>query len=171
MNILRSMAVGWMAAALAGCGSHDTSMMSDYAADLGRHMDALRAEESAHAVEIGTATTPEKVDAAEVRHWQDTDDHLRRMDQLMGDMMSCADARGTSFDSAAFARAMQSVRTECDRHRSTMGQPADLAADRAEEARHGEAMGISMDEMQTQREGMMRVGTSYSCSHCRHCGM
>jgi hypothetical protein len=160
-----------LAISLSGCAHDMGSMMSDYVQDLGRHMDALRIEDSTHASEISVAATSQEVQDAEARHWQHTDDHLSRMSLVVGDMTSCANGGGTSFDTAGFARAMQNVRAECDNHRSTMRSASDLAADRAEEVRHHEEMGTRMDGMQTQWDVMMRKGASYACSQCRFCSM
>jgi hypothetical protein len=146
-------------------------MMSDYAQDLGRHMDALRASESAHEMAVSAAATPEQVANAETRHWQDLDAHLSQMTLMMTDMMSCANASGTRFDTADFAGAMQNVQTECDTHRATMLSSSSLADDRAEESRHHDAMASRMESMQGHWNVMMSEGPSYTCSHCRYCGM
>jgi hypothetical protein len=171
MNLHSLLPLTFLTMTLSGCAHDMGSMMSDYGQDLGRHMDALRTEDSTHASEISVAATSQEVEDAETRHWQRTDDHLSRMSLVMGDMMSCADGRGGTFDTADFARAMQDVRSECDSHRSTMGTTSDLTADRTEESRHQEAMGTRMDGMQSQWDKMMDHGNIYSCSHCRYCGM
>jgi hypothetical protein len=63
----------WIAAfILSGVGAygHSDTMMSDYAQEVGRHMDALQTEETAHASEVASLSTLDGMRDAETAHLQ-----------------------------------------------------------------------------------------------------
>ena len=56
MNTQQLTAVAWLAVAVPACSDHDMTMMSDYAQDLGRHVEAMRSEQSAHSLDVAAAS-------------------------------------------------------------------------------------------------------------------
>jgi hypothetical protein len=146
-------------------------MMSDYTADMGRHVDALSGELSTHSTEIAATQDVDTIGRAETTHWQRNDDHMNKMDMVMGDMMSCTDSRGNRFDHAPFAGMMQNMRSDCDQHRDAMRDLPDIETRRMEEARHQDAMKNWLAQMSGQIGTMMGQWSGFSCGHCAHCGM
>ena len=170
MKIHRLGFMAAFAATLSACGDSET-MMSDYGTAMDRHVEALRGEMSTHSQEIATAQDADAMARAEAAHWQRNDEHMGKMDLVMGDMMSCTDRSGNRFDHGRFSEMMHDTRTECDRHRDAMRDAADLDAGRLEEMRHQNAMKAHFDRMHDQVGTMMGMAGGFSCGHCNHCGM
>jgi hypothetical protein len=167
----RSWLVGLAVLVLGACGHDDGTMMSDYAQDVGRHLDALRAEQTAHSSEVLSLSTLDGIRGAESTHWQRMGDHLDQMNLVMSDMMACGSDRGVRIDTAEFAGSMQKIRSECDGHRQAMQNALDVDSARGEETRHGDAFQAEMGVMRGRWNMMMVQSRGYSCSHCRYCGM
>ena len=171
MKIRRTCIAASFALVGLGCGDNMT-MMSDYGADLDRHVDALRAEQTAHSSEVAAARDVDAIGRAENDHWQRNNDHMKNMGMVMDDMMSCHDTRGNTVDHANVAGMMQNMRDECDQHRDAMRDLPDVDTRRSEEARHHDAMKGWLDQMHTGIGTMMSgQGNGASCGHCAHCGM
>ena len=163
--------IGLAVLVLGACGHDDGTMMSDYARDIGRHLDALGAEQTSHSSEVASLSTLDGIRGAESTHWQRMGDHLDQMNLVMGDMMACGSDRGVRIDAAEFARSMQEIRSDCDEHRQAMQSAVDVDSARSEETRHGNAFHTKMGVMRGQWNMMMIQSGEYSCSHCRYCGM
>ena len=153
--------VALFAVALSACSVDDEIMMSDYANDLGQHMDSLEREQLAHATEVAGAPDLDSISRAEDDHERRMNDHMVRMDGVMGDMMSCADGRGNRVDTAPFARMMQEMRSDRDQHRNAMRASRTLEACQAEELRHREAMLDRLGALRGQMATMMGQGNAY----------
>jgi hypothetical protein len=131
----------------------------------------LRSELSLLSEEVATARDADAMVRVEAAHWQRNDDHMGKMDMVMGDMMSCTDSRGNRFNHGGFSEMMGGMRTECDRHRDAMRDATDIETRRTEEMRHQDAMKAHLDGMHGQVGTMMGMAGGYSCGHCSHCGM
>jgi hypothetical protein len=154
---------------LSACGGHDAATMSDYAGDLGRHLDALEGERVAHFSEISAMGHVDTLGPAELGHAQRMDDGIERMSGPLGAMMSCADGRRTGFDAAAFAALMQDLRSECDEHGVLMLSAHEMDSASTEESRHYQAVGTEIGKM---RRLLSPMGSdSYGCAPCPSCGM
>ena len=162
--------VALFAVALSGCSMDDETMMSDYAYDLGQHLDALESEQLTHATEVGGASDLDSVSRAEDEHERRMNDHMDRMDGVMGDMMSCTDGRGNRVDTTSLARMMQEMRSTGDQHHKAMRAAATLEACQMEELRHRDAARDRLTGMRGHM-GMLGQGNAYHCGHCAHCGM
>jgi hypothetical protein len=160
-----------IATVVSACGNDDMAMMSDYAADMDRHVEALRTEQSTHSAEIAAAQDVDGVDRAEIAHRQRNDGQMRKMNMVMGEMMSCTDGRGSPFDHGSLSEVMQGMWDDCDKHRDNMRNLPDLETRRVEETRHQDTMKNLLDQMQGQMRSMMGTGGMYSCNHCTHCGV
>jgi hypothetical protein len=134
-------------------------------------VEAMRTELSTHATEIAAAQDADGMMRSETAHRQRNEDHMGKMDMVMGDMMSCTDGKGNRFDHGAMSEMMHGMRGECDAHRDAMRDLADLETRRAEEMRHQGAMKKGLDQMKGEMGTMMSMGGAYSCGHCTHCGM
>jgi hypothetical protein len=171
MNAHQLVATTLLAVAATACGGDDRTMMSDYTQNLGRHLDALRTEQSAHASEMSAVSNLDVVRDREPGHWERMNGHMDQMNLALGDMMSCRDARGMPFDGAGFAGMMHDLRSEGDEHETKMLGASSLDLALAEESRHEDTIGLQMFEIQGQWNTMMEESRAYTCPHCQHCGM
>jgi outer membrane murein-binding lipoprotein Lpp len=153
--------MGLLAVVVSACGGNDSSTMSNYPQDLGRHVDALQTEQSAHSSEIVAAPDLDSIMRAEDEHWQRMNDHMNQMGMVMGQMMSCVDGRGARCDTAPFAGTMHDLRSDCDDHRAAVRSAATLDAARTEESRHQDVTHDRLLEMRGQMGTM--VGSGISC--------
>lgn len=165
MKAYQASAICVLAIAVSACGGNDMSMMSGYTQDLGRHVDALQAEQSTHSADITAAADLDSMARAEDDHWQRMVDHMSQMNTVMGSMMSCTDSRGACLDTAPFAGVMHDMRSDCDDHRKAMYSAVALDAARTEELRHQDAMRNRLATMRGQMNSMMGQGAGYMCSH------
>ena len=136
MNAHQLIAGMGVAAMLSACGGHDPATMSDYAQDLGRHLDALESEQTAHFSEISAMDHVDILGPAELGHAQRMDDGIDRMNGPLGAMMSCADGPRMGFDAADFAAMMHDLRSECDEHGVLMLSAHEMDSASTEESRH-----------------------------------
>jgi hypothetical protein len=171
MNAHQLIAGMGVAAMLSACGGHDPATMSDYAQDLGRHLDALEGEQVAHFSEISAMGHVDVLGPAELGHSQRMDDGIERMNGPLGAMMSCADGRRTGFDAAGFAGIMHDLRSECDEHGVLMLSAHEMDSASTEESRHYHAVGTQIGKMRRLLSPMMGTESSYSCAPCPSCEM
>jgi hypothetical protein len=162
--------LAWLGFALSAC-SGDAGMMPDDSPSLERHMEALESEQLAHAGEVTDAPDLESVDRAEIDDARRMDDHMRQMDRVMGDMMSCAANRGTNLDTEPFARTTQEMRSDRDRHGRVMQDLVSLESARMEELHHQSTMRDRLVTMRGLMSTMMAQASAYRCSPDRHCAM
>ena len=74
--------VALSAVVLLACSVDDETMMSDYARDLGQHMDALESEQATHAAEVAGASDLDSISREEDDHERRMNDHMGRMDRV-----------------------------------------------------------------------------------------
>jgi hypothetical protein len=158
---------GWLWA----CGDHDTTTMSDYAQAFDQHVEALRAEQTAHFSAVTAMIGVDRIGPAEQTHATRIDDHLDSMSQIIGGMIACAEGHGMQFDAADLAVATHDLRSECDEHFVLMMSAHDMTTAGAEEIRHQDVVGMQTERLRRQVGTMMQPGWAYSCSRCPSCGM
>jgi hypothetical protein len=156
---------------IASCGHASGTMMSDYAQDLGSHLDALQTEQTDHTLAMASLTTLAAVQGTEPPHWQHMSDHFDRMNLVMGDMMACSRDVGAAVDISGFSNSMEKMRADCDAHRQAMQSAPDLSMARIEENRHDGVFRVIMTDMRDHWSSMMVATRGYSCAYCSHCGM
>ena len=172
MKTPRMMTALGLAGWLFGCAGHDSVTISEYTQVFEAQLEGLNSEQVAHFSEISTTTDVTRVAPAEFAHAERMDDHLARMNRIVGGMMSCVDAAGSPFDAAGFAPIVHDLRSECDVHSVLMLSAHDMESAGLEETRHQNAVTKQMDKMWRQLDAMMQSGSSSgSCSHCPSCGM
>jgi hypothetical protein len=156
-----------LAAFIGGCG--EDHMNANMGAELDRtdqHMTELQSELDQHAGNVAAATDLATATAEESRHQPMAMGHTGDMMSMMGDMMQMCRHMSSNAapDMMGMSGMMQSMRDECDRHRTAMGGAPDLAAAQAEETRHM----TSMRDMMGRMRDMM--GTARGQASNFHCG-
>jgi hypothetical protein len=159
-----------LAFSIAACGGQDPTTSTDYGAAFAQQLDALTNEQSAHSAEISALGGVGLIGSVELGHATRMDEHLARMSQVTGAMMSCRDDRASPFDPATIAALTHDLRSECDDHAVLMMSAHDMDTARAEEGRHQYVVGKAIDKMRRQIDTMLR--SSYTrCAPCPTCGM
>lgn len=165
MRAFQLNALGLLAVVASACGGSEEGTMSGYTQDLGRHLEALQTEQSAHSSGVAAAPDLDSIMSAEDDHWQRMDDHTSQMGTIMAQIMSCVDGRRARCDTAPFAETMHDLRSDCDDHRAAMHGAVTLYVARTEESRHRDAMRDRLDKMRGQMGTMMGQTGGYACSH------
>jgi len=147
---------------VSACGGNDAS--SAYSEAFDRQIDALGAEQVAHSSEIAEIDRVDLIGPAEQGHADRMDDHLARIDKVIGGMMSCANGEDSPFDAADLAATTHDLRSECDDHAMLMLSARDMETAGAEEARHQYAVGKQIDKLRRQAGTMLPPGSAYRCS-------
>jgi cell division septum initiation protein DivIVA len=149
---------------LSACGEHEN--LSRDIEKLRDHVAALERSVDEHAIAIASVSSVSGVQMEEEMHEAAIQPHMDGMHHELGDMESCKGDDGAGPPIGRLGDMLGNIQHECDTHRDTMRDAANLDAAHAEEARHETAMDEMTSSMREEMDRMMRDEDMMSRHEC-----